>query len=131
MTISTSQEHFLKKVQYRVQKTLSYECLYTGWEFECFWDYAARSLVLQLTTSLAEQKTSYETKPVYRPENWWEAVKERFLPLWARKKWPIKMETISTEIANLTKLCPHLKSHDQDCYRFFTFEAPLFKETYA
>ncbi|WP_230677522.1 hypothetical protein, partial [Streptococcus pneumoniae] len=32
----------------------------------------------------------YEVVTVTYPSDWWQAFKERWFPMWARKKWPVK-----------------------------------------
>ena len=40
------------------------------------------------------------------PENWVEAIKERWLPQWARKRWPVKYRVI---VVTLRELYPNIK----------------------
>lgn len=47
-----------------------------------------------------EQKYQY-------PENWVEAIKDRWLPQWARKRWPVKYRMI---VVNLKELYPNAKA---------------------
>lgn len=43
------------------------------------------------------------------PVDWWEAVKERFFPMFLILRYPIKYRTIQTVIKNnITRTCPHL-----------------------
>jgi len=44
------------------------------------------------------------------PANWWEAVKSRFLPEWAKKRWPIRYERIMLEAK---ALYPKMKLPDK------------------
>jgi hypothetical protein len=42
--------------------------------------------ILHAIVRYAEQKCEH----VKYPANWWEAVKERFAPAWALKRWPVR-----------------------------------------
>jgi hypothetical protein len=42
--------------------------------------------MLYSTVRYAEQKC----EPVIYPADWWQAVKERFAPVWLRKRWPVQ-----------------------------------------
>lgn len=48
----------------------------------------AKQLVLTLQARIAREKVSYPT--ISYPANWWEALKDRFLPRWARKYVKVK-----------------------------------------
>jgi hypothetical protein len=61
-------------------------------------EYISDRLVFQMELALAgkEHIVSY-------PENWWEAVKERFAPRWFRMKYPVKLRR-----EKVYNVCPHL-----------------------
>jgi hypothetical protein len=35
------------------------------------------------------------------PEDWWEAVKQRWAPAWALRRWPVKMHTTTIKLSEL------------------------------
>ena len=50
------------------------------------------SMIIRLEAEILG-KTTKEISASY-PANWWEAAKERFAPLWIKRKYPIKHKTI-------------------------------------
>ena len=53
-----------------------------------------------------------ECQEVRHPANWWEAVKQRFMPEWIKRRWPVK-ETVVTLTAR--ELYPSIAMPDQHC----------------
>ena len=46
-------------------------------------------LVIRLVAHVAGEKSAEPTVVRY-PADWWEAVKQRFAPVWVTKRWPVK-----------------------------------------
>jgi hypothetical protein len=50
---------------------------------------------------------------VHYPEDWWQALKERWFPEWALVRWPVRYRehVIPTSIKNVrtTRVCPHVE----------------------
>ncbi len=41
------------------------------------------------------------------PDDWWQAVKERFAPRWFRRYWPVKYHVLSVDVKALyPEICP-------------------------
>lgn len=51
----------------------------------------AKNMIIELTSFIAKETLLDET--IKYPSNWWEALKERWLPIWAKKLRPIKYTT--------------------------------------
>jgi hypothetical protein len=49
-----------------------------------FWEEAISILIVQRVAGLVRDRVE-----VIYPANWWEAVKDRFLPAWGKRRWPI------------------------------------------
>lgn len=47
------------------------------------------------------------------PQDWWEAVKERWFPHWALKRWPVKYRRVSCHEQIYKSVCPHLPDEGQ------------------
>lgn len=68
-------------------------------------DELERKLVLMLHASIYGK--DHPKKHVIRyPENWWEAVKERFAPCWFRELYPVKFTEVT---ASLEELYPEIQ----------------------
>lgn len=82
------QEIPLDVVQYVVKQALPLDSplLMGNLEFHQYVNKALHSLVLQLHYKLAHRVA----EQIRFPENWWEAVKERWMPKWFLKRYPVK-----------------------------------------
>ena len=54
--------------------------------------------------SLVQDVANYEYDIVEYPETWWDAVKERWFPAWAKKRWPVNWNTVRAH-----ELYPNIK----------------------
>jgi hypothetical protein len=54
------------------------------------------------------------THSVQYPANWWEAVKERWFPVWAQARWPVRRITWTVDAWRLFR---NLPAHVQDAAR--------------
>jgi hypothetical protein len=50
---------------------------------------------IHFTTAMVGQKLETPTLTVQYPETWWEHFKQRWLPKWALKRWPVKYKVIT------------------------------------
>lgn len=62
-----------------------------------FRDYEKRRLVM-LLEAYAYGKEHPERHVIRYPENWLEAVKERFAPVWIRDRWPVRFVEVSASL---------------------------------
>ena len=44
------------------------------------------------------------------PKTWWDAVKDRWYPEWAKTRWPVEYERINIDQQIYGGVCPHLQS---------------------
>lgn len=67
----------------------------------------SKDLIVKLNAYIVAMPT--EKICVYHkyPKDWWQAVKERWFPKWAKNKWPIKYVVIDIS-ENKFAVCPHL-----------------------
>ena len=49
--------------------------------------FVCNSLAIQLNAKVFAQRLDKQT--VEYPSDWWQAFKERFFPVWARRRWPV------------------------------------------
>ncbi len=66
-----------------------------GMKCEYVQDAVARQLVANLVATVATKK--YAVKTVSFPADWWQAVKRRWFPRWALKRWPVQMTDVTLE----------------------------------
>ena len=54
------------------------------------------------------------------PADWVQAVKERWLPRWILKRWPVRYDRIDLDVQKYARICPHLEGNHHDCVMFMT-----------
>lgn len=67
-------------------------------DFSTVFDLQAQALRMEVRKAVFGRKLS-EVSVSY-PADWWQAVKDRWFPAWAKKRWPVQMKTerlVSTE----------------------------------
>lgn len=67
----------------------------------------AYEFVYQLDAYLNGKQQEVEHTEITYPIDWFEAFKERWLPVWLLKKYPVKYQTHKI-VTKITKICPHL-----------------------
>ena len=58
-------------------------------EAECFQSIVNNTIEVQLRGFLYSEATPAK-KTIKHPSDWWQSLKERWFPLWALKRWPVK-----------------------------------------
>ena len=61
--------------------------------------------------TLADQRIDVEAS---WPEDWWEAVRERWFPSWYLAKYPVKYKHVSVHAKTYKAVCPHLQTQEQE-----------------
>lgn len=56
------------------------------------------------------------------PTDWWQAVRERWLPSWWLKKHPVEYRRIDIDRTIYTRICPHIKTPDRSSHVRFLFK---------
>lgn len=101
----------LEKVKFAIQGKITHLALVSSQNVELTIKRFAHDLAVRLEAFIAKQQLEY---PVVEfvcryPKTWWQAFKQRFFPLWALKKWPVKLITIKeTHCFNVSALYPQL-----------------------
>ena len=70
-------------------------------------------LVVTMKASIFGEQVLYEE--VRYPKDWWQAFKDRWFPLWAKKRWPPKF-TLRTFDARF--VYPSIKSDEHQSYKY-------------
>lgn len=94
-------ERIRKTIELRTSEMFRKNLLYAEMR-----DEAIKQIIYRLRFELFGIHRQVE-KEIKRPLDWREAIKERFFPVWLKKKFPVKFETIGVLI-KVDKLCPHL-----------------------
>lgn len=68
-------------------------------------------VAIKLKSHVLGQERDCKSVSVSYPSTWWDAFKERWFPLWAKRRWPVK-RTTETLKATLWETYPH-------CQRIF------------
>jgi hypothetical protein len=61
-------------------------------EVNCFLEGMAQDVVVRIKVAVLGREM--EREEATYPANWWQAVKERWMPAWAKKRWPVKYRKI-------------------------------------
>lgn len=80
-------------------------------------------LVFRLTAMLLNgpKKERIDIEERY-PADWWQAVKERWFPAWAIKRWPVNYKVISVHKEMVTRMCPHIATPENRPHVAFLME---------
>jgi hypothetical protein len=62
-------------------------------------DYAYRQLAVEIRQQVYGRQL--ETITASYPADWWQALKDRWFPAWALKRWPVRLHTITLTITEL------------------------------
>jgi hypothetical protein len=73
-----------------------------------FEDVYLRSMVMQMKTYILASGEEVVHCDVRFPENWMEAVKERWAPRWFRARWPVRYTAHELDRSFYRAMCPHL-----------------------
>jgi hypothetical protein len=65
-------------------------------------DELTASVVLSFRARVAGERLKTET--IRFPADWWEAVKERWFPAWAKRRWPVSYRVVTMEARGLYPL---------------------------
>lgn len=98
------------------------------YQLETFMDEEVRAMVLRIRAQFARADKPIEQDTVEFPETWIDAVKLRWFPAWARRRWPIGMRRVVT---TAYRLCPHAEipwSESSTPHVFFLADVPGFEE---
>ena len=82
--------------------------LLTGATIREYKDLALGRLVLQLDRRLVSKTETEDVGWYEHPADWWEGVKERWFPAWAKRRWPVRMHRVEKK-KEVTRMCPHLR----------------------
>lgn len=93
----------LEKIDLRVARAISLEQLTAAVSTSARLDEEARVMVAEIVAIVSGQKDM--SRRVAVPVDWWQHVKLRFFPEWAKRLWPVRLEVLT--ISDV-RVCPHL-----------------------
>jgi hypothetical protein len=101
-------EEYVAKVEHLcVQESIDAEVLMSNISIETWEDEVLRSMVFRLKLAVAAKEIIKQTHEISYPSDWWQHLKQRWFPMWALRRWPVKL-TIETVQERVTKMCPHV-----------------------
>ena len=50
------------------------------------------------------------------PKTWWDAFKDRWFPVWAKKRWPVEWSELRVDEPVYQAVCPHFDSDPRDVH---------------
>lgn len=86
------------------------------------------TIVFQCDCSVAGSKRDRIDRRELVPENWWEALLERWLPAWAKRRRPIRYREIVCQ-RTIYHVCPHVAVPSSDARHgvWLAFERPTWR----
>lgn len=97
----------LERVRMRVEKLIDRGLMVPQNLKLEFADVIARGLVGSLEVDFLAKHVRHEEFGQQTPMDWWEALKERWFPLWMIRRFPVRRRKITVE-KNTWYVCPHL-----------------------
>ena len=77
-------------------------------EIDTFMEWHQRKLIFRLRPFLAQVGELRIQHYIRYPKDWWEAVKERWFPVWLIKKFPVQYTVIDIDYPRYKAVCPHI-----------------------
>lgn len=71
-------------------------------------DWIADRLIYTIKTYILGAGEEHVDCDVRWPANWWEAVKDRWLPAWAKRRWPVRYTKHIIHRTFYRAMCPHV-----------------------
>lgn len=91
----TVETHLLERMRFSVQRMIDEAVIYQGIDFDWIADREAHALVYTLRAGVLGQ--NLEPIVIEHPADWWQALKERWLPGWGLRRWPVRYKRIKIE----------------------------------
>jgi hypothetical protein len=82
------------------KRLLSELAIGNDYELKLFADVEADNIVMALRCFVWSDESKVFHAGSY-PTTWWDAVKERFAPLWFLERWPVRYSEVMLELANV------------------------------
>lgn len=121
MSTEEMKEITLEKFRYGIKKIIP-DIYLQDLAINVDYDNFIMETVCRIKYSLLGNKIHSETiEHIEYPKNWWEAIKEAFLPLWLKQYFPVK-HNVEDKIINIIHICPHINfaTNNQPHFSFLT-----------
>lgn len=82
-------------------------------EIQSWADDITESLIVELDTYFVGMAGDRVCVLRRWPQTWWDAVKERWFPVWAKRRWPVQYEVIDIDEPLYSAVCPHVDVPDK------------------
>jgi hypothetical protein len=112
------EQRVLDVIRYGCAVRMSEECGFNLHKFDVAYevDHLTRNIVFAFNAFIAGEKL----RTITYPTTWWDAVKERWFPEWALKKWPVNRTCFQIDA-----LYPEMAIPDQGRIRVYRCIDPL------
>ena len=106
----------LERVRWQFSKAVTYDSIRNARiNVEDFGDLVGEMMVVEATMSLPGLADEMIVIHESYPQDWWQAVKERWFPQWLLNRFPVKYKEINIEEKRFKSVCPHAwLPEDQD-----------------
>ncbi len=119
------QHVLLEKVRFSCRRYVDIRVL-EDVKLEAFMDGIAQQMVAQLVASiLGKCEDHEESQPLVIPADWWQAVRERWLPSWWLKRYPVKTKRLMlVKKTTYWRICPHVNIPTRERHLEFLAQIP-------
>ena len=123
---STIEQIKLDKLRFELSKRLQ-KSYFHDTDVDVIVDYLDRDFIVRYNTTLLADKFTEDIYIARYPNTIWQYFKERYLPSWIRKKYPVKYTKFKTKIKHYHTF-PYLYKYIKDEYgeeaaTFYTYES--------
>ncbi len=105
----TYTETVLRRVEFGIRRELDRSGM-SQLDFNVVVSDVARGMAVELRAYLWGETLGNISIHEEWPRDWWQAFKDRWFPLWALTRWPVRYQTIDVEEVRHGPLCPHLNA---------------------
>jgi hypothetical protein len=91
--LETAWQVVLEKTKLKFQSAITQEAILDSIAFDVYIDHTLDAVIMEFTRYI----TSETIEEISYPTTWWDAVKERFFPKTALKKFPVKYTRITAK----------------------------------
>ena len=106
-----SKEYVAEMMQFVVRHLVSLEVIdqADAGEVRAYLDECARHLAVEVRMRIAALETHREERgEVETLADWWQAFRQRWLPRWWLRRWPVKVSRVALETVHY-RVCPHVR----------------------
>ena len=120
----------VEKIRLTVQRVIDRELLNAGYiPVHVLVEQDAHRLAVELRKFIGAVGAEHIDIEESWPEDWWQAVRARWLPAWWLRRRPVRMRSVSVHRKVYAAVCPHIdlpaRDNGSDHFRFLYHHSPV------